>query len=156
MPAVLITDFQRVVKLDEQVLTNVTSYTSPAWSPGQYRSLYFNLYVSNTSAVTQPMITLQNQTGTYRTQITYSSGASAAGFNDPANWNTGILTTGELTATILLAPGQSRAFLGQAISGSTAFTVSAENNTSPDSPTALIVTFTGASSGRIELWGWQL
>lgn len=138
--------------IDFSNFSAVTTYASPSWTPGRFRYLDMNLYLSTTDGTTQPQVTLTGLAG-YKTQITYSSAATAAGFQDNSHWNTGILTSGELTARIILTAGNKRSMLGQAFSGTTAFTISCESPDTVGTPTNLIITFASASTGRIELTG---
>jgi hypothetical protein len=144
-----------VVIIDKQTLTGVTTYTSPSWTTQQFQALEMFLYVGSTSGATQPMVTLTGLAGTYVTQTTYSQGVAAAGSQDLTHWNLGILTSGWWRGSILLAAGQARAMLGVGVNtvSNTGYATSAYNTTTSD-PTALVITFTGSSNARVELWGW--
>jgi hypothetical protein len=145
------------VRIDSVVLTGVTSYTSPSWAAQQYQALELFLYVGTTSGATQPMVTLTGLAGTYISQTTYSQGVSAAGSQDLTHWNTGILTTGWWKGVVMMAQGQARSFLGvgACTASVTGYATSGYNVTTSD-PTALVITFTGASNARVELKGWPL
>lgn len=140
--------------IDSSAITAASTYTSPSWTAGQFREVSFNLYLSTTDGATQPFLTFTGLAGVYKTQITYSSNVTPGSLADATHWNMGILTSGELSAKCLLTSGQKRSFLGQAFSGTTAFTISAENSDTSGPPTAMVITFASASTGRIELWGW--
>jgi hypothetical protein len=141
------------VPIDAAPLAAAMSYVSPTWAAGTFRSLKMILQLSTSDPAVQPHVTLAGLAGTYATQITYSNGAAAGGFQDAANWNVGILNTGNLLAEILIETGAARALLGQAYSGGTAFTISANQTDTSNDVTGLMITFNSATTGRVRLWG---